>query len=183
MYEEILYDVDERIATLTLNRPEKLNAFTDRTLQEIRHALATAEQDENVVAIILTGAGRGFCAGADMGMLGDIENAGDISVMNQDTGLEPLQAGDPEMGSDFERGTFAYFLTVRKPIIAAVNGPCAGVGLAMALFCDLDLRPRTPRLWQRSRNGDSRLRLGRAGCSPNSWGSPRELAHVRTLTA
>ena len=137
MYEEILYDVDERIATLTLNRPEKLNAFTDRTLQEIRHALATAEQDPDVVAIILTGAGRGFCAGADMGMLGDIEDAGDISVMNQDTGLEPLQAGDPEMGSDFERGTFAYFLTVRKPIIAAVNGPCAGVGLAMALFCDL----------------------------------------------
>ncbi len=137
MYKEILYDVDERVATITLNRPEKLNAFTDRMLQEIRHSMATAERDPEVVAIVLTGAGRGFCAGADMGMLGDIQEAGDISAMNQDTGLERLVAGDPEMGADFEAGTFTYFLTVRKLIIAAVNGPCAGVGLAMAIFCDI----------------------------------------------
>ncbi|MEJ2130242.1 MAG: enoyl-CoA hydratase-related protein, partial [Gammaproteobacteria bacterium] len=63
MYEEILYDVDERIATITLNRPDKLNAVTDRTQQELRHAIATAERDEEAVGIILTGAGRGFCAG------------------------------------------------------------------------------------------------------------------------
>ena len=136
MYKEILYDVSDRIATVTLNRPEKLNAFTDRTMQEIKHAMALAEMDEEVVAIILTGTGRGFCAGADMTMLGDIQAAGDISVMHQETGLEPLEPGDKSMGLNFVSG-YSYFLTIRKPIIAAVNGPVAGVGLAMALFCDL----------------------------------------------
>ena len=80
MYEEILYDVDERIATITLNRPDKLNAVTDLTQQEMRHAMATAEMDEDVVGIILTGAGRGFCAGVDMGSLSQIQEAGVLHV-------------------------------------------------------------------------------------------------------
>jgi len=69
MYEQILYDVTEPAATITLNRPKQLNAWTDRMGAEVKHALAQAEADQRVVAIILTGAGRGFCAGADLFML------------------------------------------------------------------------------------------------------------------
>ena len=136
MYEEILYDVDERIATITLNRPDKLNAVTDRTQQEMRHAIATAEMDEEVVGIILTGAGRGFCAGVDMGSLSQIQEAGEISAMRVETDLEHLEPGDKSMGPDFASG-YAYLLTVRKPILAAVNGACAGLGFSIAMFCDL----------------------------------------------
>ncbi len=66
MYEQILYDVEDPIATITLNRHDRLNAWTDRMAQEVRHAVAQAEADERVVAIVITGAGRGFCAGADL---------------------------------------------------------------------------------------------------------------------
>ena len=72
MYQHILYAVDAPVATITMNRPDNLNAFTTRMLAEIRHALAEAERDENVVGIILTGAGRGFCAGMDMNALNDM---------------------------------------------------------------------------------------------------------------
>ena len=66
MYDEILYDVDEPVATVTLNRPDRLNAWTDRMASEVKHALAQAESDSRVVVILLTGAGRGFCAGVDL---------------------------------------------------------------------------------------------------------------------
>ena len=69
MYEQILYEVEEPVAIITLNRPKQLNAWTDRMGAEVKHALAAAEADKRVVAIVLTGAGRGFCAGADMFLL------------------------------------------------------------------------------------------------------------------
>lgn len=136
MYEQIVYEVNNPVATITLNRPEKLNAVTDRMMQEIRHALADAERSEEVVGIVLTGAGRGFCSGADMSMLQDIGDAGEIAAMRDDTEFRDADPGDPSMGNNFEAG-FAYLLTVRKPIIAAVNGPCAGVGFSIAMFCDM----------------------------------------------
>ena len=71
-YEEVLYEVDDPVATITLNRPQALNVFTTRMGNELREALGEAERDPRVVGIILTGAGRGFCAGADMNMLSGI---------------------------------------------------------------------------------------------------------------
>jgi enoyl-CoA hydratase/carnithine racemase len=140
MYQHILYTVDAPVATVTMNRPDNLNAFTTRMLAEIRHALAEAECDEAVVGIILTGAGRGFCAGMDMNALNDL-SAG--SGHDADD-LRPLQAhpGDPAMGDDFQV-TYAYLLSIRKPLIAAINGACAGLGFCFALLCDMRFVEKT----------------------------------------
>ncbi len=136
MYEEILLEIDDPVATITLNRPDQLNALTDRTMQELRHAVATAERTDKVVGIVLTGAGRGFCAGVDMGSLQDIQAAGTSAGMRQQTEIEKLDPGDQAMGPDFRHG-FGYLMTVRKPVIAAVNGPCAGLGFSLSMFCDM----------------------------------------------
>jgi enoyl-CoA hydratase/carnithine racemase len=139
MYQEIIYEVQDPVAIITMNRPEALNALTGRMQAEIRHALGQAEQDPAVVGIVLTGAGRGFCAGADIGGLdatasGSTGEAEDLS----DLAAHP---GDPEMGSNFQV-TFTYMLSVRKPIIAAINGPCAGLGFCFALLCDMRFAER-----------------------------------------
>ena len=134
MYTEILYNVAGPVATITLNRPDKLNATTPQMVAEIRHAVAQAEENPEVVGIVITGAGRGFCSGADMAGLQAIQREGSIAAQGQ----ADLQAspGDPAMGDGYG-SFFTYFFTVRKPIIAAVNGPCAGFGFSMAMCCDL----------------------------------------------
>ncbi len=132
MYQHLLYEVLDPIATLTLNRPERLNAMTRRMEGEIKHALARAEADPAVVVIVVTGAGRGFCAGAD---LKDLQAIGEGRGPERGTELA-AEPGDPAMGASF-RGPWSYLLSVRKPIVAAINGPVAGLGLAAALFADL----------------------------------------------
>lgn len=133
MYQDIRYDVEDPVATITFHRPDRLNAFTARMGDELKHAVARAEADPAAVAIVLTGAGRGFCAGADLQGLARI-GAGEA----MDEGASDLAAnpGDPAMGESF-RGPYAYLLSVRKPVIAAINGPVAGLGFAIALFADL----------------------------------------------
>jgi enoyl-CoA hydratase/carnithine racemase len=132
MYEQILYEVEDPIATISLHRPERLNALTERMEGEIRHAVARAEADPAAVAIVLTGAGRGFCAGADLKRLQDI-GAGRLAAEGSELRAEP---GDPTMPASF-RGPWAWLLSVRKPVVAAINGPCAGLGFAVALFADV----------------------------------------------
>ncbi len=134
-YEEILYEVEDPVATITLNRPQVLNAWTDRMAYEVRHAVAAAEADPRVVGIVLTGAGRGFCAGADMKKLSAL-TAGDRSVaaMADDLAADP---GDPSYGDDLHLGTYTYLMSVPKPVIAAINGPVAGMGVPIVLACDL----------------------------------------------
>lgn len=135
MYEDILYDVADETATIRFNRPPQLNAFTNRMGDELKHALAEAERDERVVAIILTGEGRGFCAGADLKGLQGIGD-GDSSAMGAGSAeLAQAQPGDPTMKGF--RGPYAYMMAVRKPIIAAINGPVAGLGFAISLFADM----------------------------------------------
>lgn len=132
MYRELLYDIEDPVATLTMNRPDRLNALTPRLLDEIKHAIAAAEQDERVVGIVLTGAGRGFCAGADMAGLKATAEGGGRSEEER-LAAEP---GDPGLGPDFAV-TYGYLLRVRKPLLAAINGPCAGLGFVIAALCDL----------------------------------------------
>ena len=132
-YQEIIYEVTDPVATLTLNRPQFLNAWTDRMGAELKHALAAAEADRRVVAIILTGAGRGFCAGADLKGLQAISAGQRSAGVPEELAADP---GDPNMGDSF-RGTYSYLLSIRKPIIAAINGPCAGMAVPISLFCDM----------------------------------------------
>ena len=130
-YQEIIYEVSEHIATITLNRPERLNAWTQVMDLELRTAVKAAGADDNVRVIIVTGAGRGFCAGADMSGL---NNIGSGAVVG---GVSPQKEPDfLEARADW-RGRVSYFAAVPKPVIAAVNGPCAGIGMVAALFCDL----------------------------------------------
>jgi enoyl-CoA hydratase/carnithine racemase len=134
-YEEIRYDVDDPVATITLNRPDVLNAWTDRMAAEVRHAVAAAEADPRVVGIVLTGAGRGFCAGADLRRLSAI-GSGDRSVVQPSSELSS-EPGDPAFGDDLHLGTYTYLMSVPKPVIAAINGPVAGMGVPIVLACDL----------------------------------------------
>ncbi len=133
MYQEILYEVAEPVATVTLHRPNQLNAWTSRMAAEVRHAVAHAEADKRVVAIILTGSGRGFCAGADMKVLQGLAQGTGEAAIPDELAADP---GDAEMGESF-RGAYTYLLSVRKPIIAAINGPVAGMAVPIICCCDL----------------------------------------------
>jgi enoyl-CoA hydratase/carnithine racemase len=133
MYQEIRYEVEDPIATITLDRPKVLNAWTFRMGAEVKHALAQAEADPRVVAILLTGAGRGFCAGADLAQLRGISEGGGGEAAPPELAADP---GDPSWGEDF-RGTYTYPMSIRKPVIAAINGPIAGMAVPIALACDL----------------------------------------------
>ncbi len=139
MYEEILYEVNDPVATITLNRPDKLNALTNRTMVELHHAVADAESREEVVGIVITGAGRGFCSGLDMQTLQAISQTGDSAaeIDGVPSDLSAARAGDGELRKEFGVGPFVYLLAVGKPVIAAVNGACAGLGFSLAMFCDM----------------------------------------------
>jgi enoyl-CoA hydratase/carnithine racemase len=131
VYDEILYDVDDPVAVITLNRPASLNAWTNAMDGEISDALRRAEADSAVVGIVITGAGRAFCAGADMNLLSDLTEGGDAGGLSESQ--PPI--GQPPEG-DFA-GRFPYVMTIRKPVIAAVNGAVAGMAFPFALCCDL----------------------------------------------
>jgi enoyl-CoA hydratase/carnithine racemase len=133
MYEQIRFEVKDPVATITLDRPEALNAWTDRMGAEVRHAVAQAEDDPSVVAIVITGAGHGFCAGADMKLLQGISDGQRGSQVPSELDADP---GDPEVGDDY-RGRYTYLMSVRKPVIAAINGPVAGMAVPIVCSCDL----------------------------------------------
>jgi enoyl-CoA hydratase/carnithine racemase len=127
-YEEIIYEVSEQIATITLNRPDKLNSFTNRMLKEIIAAFDESDDDDNVRAVIVTGSGRAFCAGADLSGGGETfaKGGSDVKaktgVMRDGGGLVSLRI--------FES---------KKPVIGAINGAAVGVGVTMTLPMDIRL--------------------------------------------
>jgi enoyl-CoA hydratase/carnithine racemase len=132
MYEQILYEVDDPVATITLNRPGSLNGWTMRMAAEVRHAVARAETDRSVVGIVITGAGRAFCAGADMGDLTTLTDGGSITGHWPELAVE----ADESVPADF-RGEYTYLLASKKPIVAAINGAIAGMAVPIALCCDV----------------------------------------------
>lgn len=126
------YAVAERIATITLNRPARLNAWTGRMHTEYRWCLAEAEADPAVRAIVVTGAGKGFCAGADSAAL-----EGHVAKGGYDPGIrERLARPGYGVRPEFDH-PFAFHFGMTKPTIAAINGPAAGIGMVLACFCDL----------------------------------------------
>jgi len=123
-YQTLLVSREEGVTTVTLNRPERLNAFNTLMRQEITRIAEELKDDEETRVIVITGAGRAFCAG------------GDVREMANRTGAPP--AGDPR--DNFRQGGMRAVLALReidKPIIAAVNGPAAGGGMGLALCCDI----------------------------------------------
>jgi enoyl-CoA hydratase/carnithine racemase len=126
---EVLYDVTDRVATVTLNRPDRLNAWTATMQDELREALLTADAADNVRAIVLTGAGRGFCAGADMAELSAHAGGRELPTAANDAPADGIAA-------NFTRH-HGYMLALGKPMIAAINGPAAGVGFVITLFSDI----------------------------------------------
>jgi enoyl-CoA hydratase/carnithine racemase len=134
--QETLYEVAKRVATITLNRPDKLNAWTAVMEQEVRAAMAEAERDENVRVIVLTGAGRGFCAGADMSLLSTVATKGLDAAQRAQAVQASANASAGGARADFQK-KYSYFPALSKPVIAAINGPAVGLGLVIALYCDL----------------------------------------------
>lgn len=134
-YEQILYSIEDRILTITLHRPEKLNAFTEQMAAEVLDALGRADADDEVRAIVFTGAGRGFCAGADL-----------------ESGAAAFDAeahGHKESLEEFRDGGGVISLRIydcKKPVIAALNGPAVGVGITMTLPMDIRIASSAARI-------------------------------------
>jgi enoyl-CoA hydratase/carnithine racemase len=131
-YETIQYQVSERIAVITLSRPERLNAWIPEMGDELVDAMERACRDKEVRVIVLTGDGKGFCAGMDVKNLSKMDE-------NRNRNRKTELSSDIPIASDREdfKGLFNYFPSIGKPVIAAINGPAAGSGLVLALSCDV----------------------------------------------
>jgi enoyl-CoA hydratase/carnithine racemase len=131
VYDEIRYEVDDPVATITFDRPHALNAWTSSMDAQMKDALGRAAADPKVVGIVITGAGRAFCAGADMNLLSTLSSGGEGTEEAVEA-RTAWGAGDDDFG-----GRFPYVMTIDKPVIAAVNGAVAGMAFPFALCCDL----------------------------------------------
>jgi enoyl-CoA hydratase/carnithine racemase len=166
-YQQIAYEVEDGILTLTLDRPDALNAFTPRMQQELIDACDRIDADDAVRAVVVTGRGRGFCAGADLSAGGstfDAEARG--GAIRDDRGLPPRDGGGLV--------TLRLF-NLTKPVIAAVNGPAVGVGVTMTLPMDVRLASETARF------GFVFTRRGLVPEAASSWFLPRVVGISRAL--
>ena len=146
-FETILYEVDDRVATITLNRPERLNAFNSQMLRDVMDAIDLVDADDDVRAVIFTGAGRGYCAGADLS-----GGADTFDFDNQSDERKAARESERGDGDDLEwMRDGGGLLTLRlyecnKPLIAAINGPAVGVGVTMTLPMDIRLASTKARI-------------------------------------
>jgi enoyl-CoA hydratase/carnithine racemase len=170
---ETLYHVAGRVATITLNRPDKLNAWTATMEGEVRAAMEEAEQDENVRVMVLTGAGRGFCAGADMSLLGTVAEKGLDEARRAQT-VQSGSGGREGARADF-RKKYSYFPALTKPVIAGINGPVVGLGLVITLYCDLRFASDGARF------GTAFAQRGLIAEYGMAWMLPRLVGHANAL--
>jgi 2-(1,2-epoxy-1,2-dihydrophenyl)acetyl-CoA isomerase len=160
-YQTILFEESGGIARLTLNRPERLNSFNTVMHSEVQEALATLRQDGSARVLVLTGAGRGFCAGQDLG---------DRAVASGDA--------PPDLGRSIESGYKPLILALQRlplPVIAAVNGVAAGAGANIALACDLVIAARSANFIQ------AFSKIGLVPDSGGTWFLPRLVGHARAM--
>ncbi|HEV7135849.1 MAG TPA: 2-(1,2-epoxy-1,2-dihydrophenyl)acetyl-CoA isomerase PaaG [Steroidobacteraceae bacterium] len=160
-HQTILFEISEGIARLTLNRPDRLNSFNSAMHAEVQDALTAVQRDGSARVLVLTGAGRGFCAGQDLG----------------DRVVAPGDA-PPDLGPSIERGYKPLILALRQlplPVIAAVNGVAAGAGANIALACDLVIAARSAAFIQ------AFSRIGLVPDSGGTWLLPRLVGHARAM--
>ncbi|HEX4280072.1 MAG TPA: crotonase/enoyl-CoA hydratase family protein [Solirubrobacteraceae bacterium] len=161
-YKQITADIADRVMTITLNRPDRLNAFTGTMGEELRAGFDQADADDDVRAVIVTGAGRGFCAGADLGSGGDTFARRE----HEDPDSIPRDGGG--------RLTLRIF-ECTKPVIAAINGPAVGVGATMTLPMDIRLASESARI------GFVFVRRGIVPEACSSWFLPRLVGISRAM--
>jgi enoyl-CoA hydratase/carnithine racemase len=160
MSDVVLFEVQGGVAVLTFNRPDRLNAWTPELQTRYFDLLEECAQRDDVRAIVLTGAGRGFCAGADMEQLAGLAGGADDG------------AGD---GARPDARPVTFALSIPKPVIAAINGPCAGLGLVHAVMCDLRFAAADAKMTT------SFTRRGLVGEHGISWMLPRLVGPARAL--
>ena len=159
----VLVSIEAGVMRITLNRPDKLNAFTPAVVRGIADALANAEADPQVRCLLLTGAGRGFCAGADLA-------EGSIAKLGADA--------QPDLGATLESLYNPMILRLRaleKPVVCAVNGVAAGAGANLALACDLVLAARSASFIQ------AFVKIALVPDAGGSWFLPRLVGNARAL--
>ena len=153
--------VRDSVATVTLNRPDKLNAFTGTMREDLLAALRDSEEGADVRVVVITGAGRAFCAGGDVEYMSGLQKSGDV-----DSFRRLLDAG---------RDVILQIATMRKPVIAAVNGIAAGAGCNLALACDYRIASETAKL------SESFVRIGLHPDWGGTWLLPRLVGRSRAL--
>jgi len=139
-FAEIIYEKKDSVATVTMNRPEKMNAWTPKMGAEMRTAMLDAERDPSIGAIIVTGAGRAYCAGADMGGLSNIA-AGSAAPRAAEKPDEWLAA----QRADY-RTSYSWPLALNTPVIGAINGACVGLGFTTCLYQDIRIASENARM-------------------------------------
>jgi 2-(1,2-epoxy-1,2-dihydrophenyl)acetyl-CoA isomerase len=161
-YETILYEKENSVLTITLNRPDKLNSATDQMLDELQQAFKEANRDSGVRTVILTGAGRGFCAGQDLASVQEREHAG-----------KPVSYGE-HLRASWNR-VITRMNALEKPLICAVNGVAAGAGMSLVLACDLRYASDKASFIQAFVN------IGLIPDSGSTWNLPRLIGPTRAM--
>ncbi len=170
-FSDIIYDKADRIATVTMNRPDKMNAWTPRMGAEMRQAMLDADRDDNIGAIILTGAGRAYCAGADMTGLSEISQG-------RATAGASVAAPQDDLPKDARpdyRTPYSWMLSLKKPVIGAINGACVGLGFTYSLYQDIRIAS------DKARMGLIFVQRGLAIEHGSSWMLPHIIGVTRAM--
>lgn len=160
-YENIEFEIVDGVAVIRLNRPDRLNAFNDGLLVDLKSAFDTVESDDAIRAVLITGNGRGFCAGADLA----------AGISQGDDG----KADAGKVLEEFYNPMILRMRAMKQPIVAAVNGPAAGAGMSLALACDIVFAAKSASFLQ------AFARIALVPDAGSTWLLPRLVGHARAL--